>query len=281
MLSPKIENYIEDILSYINYPKAKKAVRMEIYDHLSQKMEFYKNSSNVEEAEILALRDMGNASEVGKELNKLHKPFLGWIYKNLKIFAITSALIIFSLALLNIGANYARNQRIDKNTSTYISNMYWEINAATHSLSYIDSWNNSVNSSDHSVNPFSQLLFRLNTMKNYSQIAPQYIGPTEGVDRLSSVASSFELVYQSIGGGVSYNNQLLCYDFLKDDILSESEIKFLITLREDLMSIQDRLVNNETKEFNYDISLVEFAEIINPFINKYSVSNLTGLGLSN
>lgn len=159
--------------------------------------------------------------------------------------------------------------------------MYWEINSTTNLLSHVENWGDSVNGSDHSLNPFSQLLFRLNTMKTLSQTATSYIGYTEGLTGLSNIDDSFDIIYQSIGGGVTYNNQLICYDFLKDGMLSEKEVKFLITLKEDLSVIQEGLVNNETNEYNFDISLKEFAKMINPFINKYNSSNLTGIGLSN
>lgn len=282
MLSDKADAYIDDVLSYVNYTFDRKKIRLELESHLSEKITFYLQSGNPEEvAEELAIRDMGDAAETGKALNKLHKPFLGRIVKNIKTLAAIVALIILGVALFNAGAHYARGQEIKRNTSEYISNMYWEIYSTTSMLSNVENWGDAVLSTDHTVNPFSQLLFRLNTMKNYSQTAVSYIGYTEGLNSLGNMAESFDILYQGIGGGITYNGQLLCYDFLKDDVLSEKETAFLISLREALDEIEKGLVDSETKEGNFDMPLTEFEKIIRPFINKYSISNLSGIGFSN
>lgn len=282
MLTDKANDFIDTVLSYVNYSFDRKKIRLELASHLSDKIDLYLNSGNVNEsAEDLAIRDMGNAREIGEGLNKLHKPFLGLILKNSKVLAMIIVMIISCITSFNVGNNYNRLQGIERDTSTYISNMYFEINSTTHLLKSVEYWGDSINSLDHTENPFSQLLFRLNTMKTLSQSASSYIGYTEGLSRLGNITDSFDIIYQSIGGGVSYNDQLLCYDFLKDGVLSEKEIMFLIALKADLGVIQDRLIYNETKEYNFDIPLEEFAKMINPFINKYNSSNLTGIGLSN
>lgn len=282
MLSDKADAYIDAVLSFVNYSFDRKKIRLELESHLSEKITFYLHSGNPEaEAEDLAIRDMGDAAETGKALNKLHNPFLGLIVKNIKRLAAIAVLVIFGAALFNAGAHYARSREIRRNTNTYISSMYWEIYSTTNLLSNVENWGNSVQSPDHTVNPFSQLLFRLNAMKNYSQTAVSYIGYTEGLNSLSNIAESFDLIYQGIGGGITYNGRLLCYDFLKDDVLSEKETAFLISLREGLEEIEKGLVNSETKEYNFDIPITEFEKIIRPFVNKYSISNLGGIGFSN
>lgn len=282
MLTDKVNDFIDTVLSFVNYSFDRKKIRLELVSHLSDKMDLYLNSGNVNEsAEVLAIRDMGNAREIGEGLNKLHKPFLGMIIKNSKVLAMIMVLIILCITSFNVGKNYNRIQGVKRDTSTYISNMYFEINSATLLLKSVEYWGNSINSLDHTENPFSKLLFRLNTMKTLSQTASSYIGYTEGTSRLGSFTDSLDIIYQSIGGGVTYNNQLICYDFLKDSLLSEKEIKFLIALKADLSVVQERLINNETKGYNFDMPLEEFAKLINPFINKYNSSNLYGMGLSN
>lgn len=282
MLSVKADDFIDTVLSHVNYSFDRKKIRLELENHLAEKIKFYQATVNTrDEAENAAIRDMGDAKEIGEALNKMHKPLLGWLIKNIKLFAIIVALIIYSILSFNVGANHARNQDIENDTSTYISNLYWQINSTVNLLSYVENWGDSVKTSDHSVNPFSQLLFSLNTMKMLSQTATSYIGYAEDLGSVSNMTNSFDIIYQGIGGGISYNNQLLCYDFLKDGMLSENEIKFLTRLKDDLAVIQKGLVNDETNTYNFDIPLAEFSKIVNPFINKYNVSNLTGIGLSN
>ncbi len=282
MLSDKADAYIDTVLSFVNYTFDRKKIRLELESHLSEKIAYYQRSGTPEDtAEELAIGEMGDAAETGKALNRLHKPFLGLIVKNIKRLAVIAACAVFCAGLFGAGVQYARGQEIKRNTSTYISTMYWEIYNTTHLLSNVEEWNESVRSPDHTINPFSQLLFRLTAMKNYSQSAVAYIGYTEGLNSLSNIAGSFDFIYQGIGGGITYNGRLLCYDFLKDGILSEKETAFLISLREGLIEIEKSLFNSETKEFNFDMTVAEFEKIIGPFTNKYSVSNLSSIGFSN
>lgn len=282
MLSHKADDFIDAVLACVNYSFARKKIRIELESHLTDKIKSYMSSGKPEEeAEALAIRDMGDIKEIGEALNKTHKPVWGWMIKNLKVFAAITVLIIFSIAVFNIGANHARSQKVKQDTSTYIGSMYWEINSTTNLLRYVENWNDSINTSDLSVNPFNQLLFSLDTMKNLSQTAMSYIGYTEDNESIKNITDSFDLIFQGIGGGITYNNQLICYDFLKDGILSEKEIRFLITLREELKTIQASLINSLDNENRFDMPLEEFARITNPFVNKYNISNLTGIGLSN
>lgn len=96
------------------------------------------------------------------------KPFLGLLLKNSKAFAIIIGLFIFCMVLFNVGKNYALNQEVKRDTSTYISSIYWEINSTTNLLKYIEYWDDSINSLDHTVNPF-RYLKKLYSVKNSKQ----------------------------------------------------------------------------------------------------------------
>lgn len=282
MLSPKADEFIEAVLSHVNYSFDRKKIRVELESHLNEKIKSYVNGGKTEtEAENLAIFDMGNAIEIGRELNKMHKPVIGWFIKNIKIFAVIAAVVLCIAAVFKIGYGYGKDNDVKLDTRTYVSSLYWEINSTTNLLEYVESWDDSVKSLDHSENPFSQLLFGIKTMKSLSQTAAIYIGYTEDTDRISNMANSLDLIYQCIAGGVSYNGQLLCYDFLKDGVISEKETKFLISLKDDLEAIKRSLYDSEAGRDKFDMPVNELSKIINPFINKYSISNLTGIGLGN
>ncbi len=283
MLSDKADNFIEKVLSYVDYPFSKKSIRLELESHLNEKINVYlKNGHNDEEAEDMAISEMGEAREIGLELNKLHKPILGWFLKNIKALAIIAILIVFSLTMFNVGENYAIKKEMQRDTSTYINNLYWQINSTTNLLKYVEQWEtNSVNNNDQSENPFYQLLTGINSMNILSQTAVSYIGYSEDMTNVKNLADSFDLIYLSIGGGVKYNDQLICNQFLEDGKISENEKKFLIELRENLSIIQSSLLDNKTKDINFDITIEEFSKIINPFVNKYRIMNLDSIGLAN
>lgn len=87
----QIKEYLNEICEQIKYKPVRKEIAKEIEDHINDIKEDLKNSGEDEEkAEIKAISQMGNAKEIGKKLNKIHKPKLDW-----KLLIITLVLVFF------------------------------------------------------------------------------------------------------------------------------------------------------------------------------------------
>lgn len=87
----QIKEYLNEICEQIKYKPVRKEIAKEIEDHINDIKEDLKNNGEDEEkAEIKAISQMGNAKEIGKKLNKIHKPKLDW-----KLLIITLVLIFF------------------------------------------------------------------------------------------------------------------------------------------------------------------------------------------
>lgn len=103
MLSPnKSEEFLEEVLSYIKFYPDRAHIRSELECHIADKREYYIDQGYTKEsAEGIAVKDMGDAKEIGIKLNKLHNPFLGWIWK------ITNVMVILFMlsTLYNIGSS--------------------------------------------------------------------------------------------------------------------------------------------------------------------------------
>lgn len=80
MLSPKGDEYIDNILSYVKFPFDKYEIQTELESHLLDKIEYYTEAGQAEAAEQLAINDMGDAKEIGLQLNKQHNPIIGWLW---------------------------------------------------------------------------------------------------------------------------------------------------------------------------------------------------------
>lgn len=80
MLSPKGDEYIDNILSYVKFPFDKYEIQTELESHLLDKIEYYTEAGQTEAAEQIAINDMGDAKEIGLELNKQHNPLIGWLW---------------------------------------------------------------------------------------------------------------------------------------------------------------------------------------------------------
>ena len=73
----QIKEYLNEICEQIKYKPVRKEIAKEIEDHINDiKEDLINNGEDEEKAEIKAISQMGNAKEIGKKLNKIHKPKL-------------------------------------------------------------------------------------------------------------------------------------------------------------------------------------------------------------
>jgi len=84
--------YTEDVLKFVRFKYDHIDIRNELNEHIEDMLEFAPEMSE-EETENYIRDNMGNAEELGKELDKEHKPLLGWIWRISRILAILVFLI--------------------------------------------------------------------------------------------------------------------------------------------------------------------------------------------
>ena len=117
------EKFLQNILSYIKLPFERKAIYKELDNHIDDRIhEFIEEGLTPEHALIKAIDAMGNPADIGKELNQVHRPLLGWLWKIsdilMKILAIIVALNLLTLIISSINLNPAL-EYIDKETIVY------------------------------------------------------------------------------------------------------------------------------------------------------------------
>lgn len=77
-----IKQWCDMAVSYIRFPADRPPVRQELLEHLEDAYDFYiAKGLEPAKAEQSAIRDMGDARETGKLLAKIHKPYLGWLWR--------------------------------------------------------------------------------------------------------------------------------------------------------------------------------------------------------
>ena len=78
----KLDKFLKDVLSYIKFPFVKDEIKEELKSHVLEKIDYYMDEGyGLDEAERLAINDMGDPKEIGIGLNKQHNPILGWMLK--------------------------------------------------------------------------------------------------------------------------------------------------------------------------------------------------------
>lgn len=95
----KVQKYINEVCNYIELKDVHKQVRLELENHIEEAYySFIDEKMSCEEAIDKAIKNMGEPNEVGKKLNKAHKPAPEW---NILILAITFSCVgIFILSFM-------------------------------------------------------------------------------------------------------------------------------------------------------------------------------------
>ena len=77
----KSSDFLDAVLSYIKFPLDRQDIRLELEDHILDKIDYYIDQGLAfKEAEEKAIEDMGNPKDIGMQLNKEHNPILGWLW---------------------------------------------------------------------------------------------------------------------------------------------------------------------------------------------------------
>ena len=96
-----VKEFLNNVCQEIKYKPIRKGIADELENHIQEiKEEYIETGMNEAEAEEKAVKQMGEAKTIGKELNKVHKPKLDW-----KLLLITVILIYFGILVDMIRAN--------------------------------------------------------------------------------------------------------------------------------------------------------------------------------
>lgn len=99
MFSPEGKEFTDKVLKHIKFPYDRNAVRQELEEHIEDICDdLTEEGYGREEAERLSVQYMGDADEIGRELNKAHNPILGWIWYISRLAATIAAAFLITTA---------------------------------------------------------------------------------------------------------------------------------------------------------------------------------------
>ena len=105
-----IKEFLNKICNEIKYKPIRKEISEEIQTHIEEiKQNNINNGMEEQIAEEKAIKEMGEAEEIGKQLNKIHRPKLDWKLLILIIILTTYGLIIAILKEKSTNNNYIAN----------------------------------------------------------------------------------------------------------------------------------------------------------------------------
>lgn len=116
IINRKVNSYVEEICGLIKNKRVHEDVKDEIISHIEELMKDYIDVGlSEDEAVDKAIKQMGSAEVVGKDLNKIHKAAPDWL-----LIGMTGTFILIGFLLLNF---MQKNNMVSNNYINMISNM--------------------------------------------------------------------------------------------------------------------------------------------------------------
>jgi len=69
--------------------------------------------------------------------------------------------------------------------------------------------------------------------------------------------------------GVTTNGKTISHDFLEDDMLTKEEVDFLIKIKDELIAIEDKFIDDETGQTDKTITMAQLKHIFEPFTGDF------------
>lgn len=130
------EEFLQKVLSYIKLPFDREDIYNELNNHMEDHINDYMEEGYTnEEAIENVIEVMGDATDLGKELNQMHKPLLGWVWKISDILVkIIGVVVILCLGIILLSS-------IDLNSpSSYINEEDIVYHLKNDEQAKIDNW---------------------------------------------------------------------------------------------------------------------------------------------
>ncbi len=97
------EDFLQDVLSFIKFPFDRQAIRNELEGHIDdQAYDYIQDGLPPKEAIHKAIIQMGSPSDIGRELNQMHRPLVGWIWKLSDMLVKTLSVIVLLAIIMQI-----------------------------------------------------------------------------------------------------------------------------------------------------------------------------------
>lgn len=96
----RIENWCDEVVKEVRFHPDHKAIRKELTDHYEDRSAGLRQAGySWDEARERTLAAMGDPAEVGRLLNRVHKPWLGWLWLASRVLLVLFALLALGRAV--------------------------------------------------------------------------------------------------------------------------------------------------------------------------------------
>lgn len=123
--------YIGEILSFVKFRYDHKAIRRELTEHMEDLYEdLQAEGMDAPIAEQMTMEYMGQADEIGEELNRVHSPILGWVWWISRAFFMVVLLLSITPLIHDLYCvGTAAHARLSDYPEKEYGNLLWSVDA--------------------------------------------------------------------------------------------------------------------------------------------------------
>lgn len=201
------------------------------------------------------------------EINKKHEK-----QKKIKqIWILIILVICVSFLSYKIGRNSESNDNYYNDEETLMTTIYGDYSYVSFMLEHSNDWKDEKDSIMKYNGSYVQFLKVAEKLKATLDLGDRIMYNRGKSMHLHNLADSID-VSLSVIEGLEYKDRKISNNFFDDGELNESEINYIEDISKDYNTIYDNLtiLKDGKKE---QISLDEFIVLIEPFINKYNISD--------
>ena len=117
------DEFLDSVLKEVKFTWDHSKIKEELNDHIDAHIEdLIEDGLDEEEALHVALESMGDAKEIGVELNEVHKPFWGWmLFFSRLALGIVVLSLVFSIVIPSITSLFNQENHYEQNYKNSLS----------------------------------------------------------------------------------------------------------------------------------------------------------------
>lgn len=140
MRVPDWEEYLKQVLSHVRFKYDHNPIYFELRDHMEDRYEdFVSEGMDEEQAKKAVITCMGDADTLGEELNRVHSPVIGWIWRSLRNLLVVLILLnlLPVISLITSGFSSAFETYEEKKDSSLIYSIDVDYKEKVYDTTYI------------------------------------------------------------------------------------------------------------------------------------------------
>ena len=188
--------------------------------------------------------------------------------KKILFMLVVLFVIVISFFSFKIGRSFEEKEKFSIREEILIKKIYKDISELTYLLEHSYRWSELKDNITRNNDSYVQILIALEKLKATLRLGDEMFYYNGENLSLNTLADAMDRSFFVISGLTS-SGERISNNFFEDGVINESEKMYLEQLSESYSDIHQNM-HTSIEEENEMISIFEFDDLIQPFINKYN-----------